>query len=145
MVSINTSFFSIHLLTISDPPADIYLDEEGNPRTNIPQPDTLAKKYPFKPPKRRHPPAPYNDYATPFDKDHFLEQATGQYYRLLKDDAQRRRGEEIDRRDEEGRRVEWTGWGRAVIENEARAAGVQSGAWENVGYEDTSMDDMEDE
>lgn len=113
------------MLTVLDSPADIYLDDADQPHSNIPDLASLSQKYPFKTPRRRRPPAPYNDYATPFDKHEFSQQATGRYYRLVRDQAKRRKGEEIDRRDREGKRVDLKDWGKFLIQLEDQAVGAE--------------------
>lgn len=102
---------------MSDPPADVYLDKNRNPNSNIPDHDSLLQKYPFRIPKRRRPPAPYNDYNTPLDKDTFLKHASGKYYGMLRDHAGRRADKELARRDKEGRRVEWNDTEKFLIDN----------------------------
>ena len=96
-----------YMLKVPDPPANVYLDGDGNPQSNIPNYDSQREKYPFRTPKRRRPPAPYHDYNTPLDKDTYLKHASGKYYRLLKDLPAKRTDEEKIRRAEEHRRVHW--------------------------------------
>jgi hypothetical protein len=95
------------MITVADPPIDLWEDDLGRPQSHIPEPRTLKRKYPFDLPPPRLPPAPYYDYATPVDKDSFLDYASARHYMLRGKERERRSDAQINKREAEGRRVTW--------------------------------------